>query len=201
MPTPAERLALLLEVHGESLRGAAELCGLDHTTLMRVKRGETEGPGTLAKIAEGFRVPISWMRGEPHLAMDFTCAVLTCPLEERVLFLWDGERRIAHALGFLRQYDPNRYTLARLGELIQLPECRVAAILNQGSGLLEGANVENFISESGLPAKWFQTGLVGRENEEELLVGLAAHVLTNLTQAYGVEITRDELWEAANALV
>lgn len=59
VPTLADRMALLMAVHGDSYRSVAERCGLDHTTLMRVARGETENPATLAKIAEeGYGVPV-----------------------------------------------------------------------------------------------------------------------------------------------
>jgi len=201
MATPAERLALLLEVHGDSLRSAAERCGLDHTTLMRVKNGDTENPATLAKIAEGHGVPLSWMRGDLDLATDFVFAVLSRPLSERVLFLWEPSRRVSYALTFLSQYEPDRYTCSHLAGLLQLPQAGLEGVLKGEAKDLPRSALERLCAESGLPLDWFHTGLVGREDEHEMLVGLAEWALTSLAQKLGVEISREETQEAALALV
>lgn len=201
MPTPAERLGLLVEVHGVSLRCAAEMCGLDHTTLMRVRDGETVNPDTLAKIAEGFGVPVSWMRGERDLATDFMFAVLSRPLQERVMFLWERGQRIAFSLRFLRQYTPEQFTAARLSDLLQMPQSEVEGMLVEERVPAAGCKIDRLCSETGLPVTWFETGLVGREDEDEILVGLTHHALTTLAQAVGADLPAEDLLEAAIALV
>lgn len=202
MPTPSERLALLLKVHNHSYRDAGKLCDIDHTTIMRVDRGETENPATLAKIAEGYRVPVAWMRGDRHLTTDFAFDVLSRSLQERVLFLWERERRVALALNFLRQYAPETYTVDHLAELMGLSSSQVeACIAQQGHGKLSNTELERLSTGTGLPLSWFQAGLVGREDEEEMLVGLASHILTSLANKLGVDFSEEEIHMMAVALV
>lgn len=201
MPTPSERLILLLEVHDDSLRSAAERCGLDHTPLMRVKNGDTENPATLAKIAEGYGVPGSWMRGERDLATDFIFSVLSRPLSERVLFLWEPNRRVSFALAFLSRYEPEQYTISHLAGILQLPQSGVEGLLKGEPRALGNQALERLNAETALPLDWFHTGLVGREDERELLVGLAEWALSSLARELGVEISPEEIQEAALALV
>lgn len=202
MPTPAERLALLMEVHGDSYRSVAERCGLDHTTVMRVARGETENPATLAVIAnEGYGVPVSWLRGERDLVCDFSFAVLLLPLRERVGFLWDRERRLAYALAFVHQYDPDRFTTDNLADILQVPKAQVVGILETGHGRIQISKLDQLAVATRLPAEWIQTGLVGREDEEQMLTGLAEWALSSLAQKVGLEVTEEEIHEAAVALL
>lgn len=201
MPTPAQRLALLMEAHDDSFRSAAERCGLDHTTLMRVKGGETENPATLAKIAEGYEVPVMWMRGEPDLATDFMIGVLSRPLQERVMLLWERDRRAPYALSFLHNYDSKQYTWPWLAQVLEQPESDVERMVKCGHGQVGMAKLERLCTQTGLPIHWFESGLVGREDEEEILVGLAELVLTHLAEEEGVEVTKDEIHEAAVALI
>lgn len=200
MATPAERLALLLKVHGDSYRTAAELSGVDHTTIMRVERGETENPATLAKIAEGYGVPMAWMRGNGDLATDFVFAVLSRPLNERVLFLWEPSRRAGFALNFLGRYEEHPYTCARLAELVQVPQSEMEGILKGEFRPIPMTALERLCCETGLPVEWFRTGLVGREDQQEMMVGLAEWALTTLAQDLGVEVSPEEIHEAAVAL-
>lgn len=201
MATPGERLSLLLRVHGDSYRSAAEVCGLDHTTIMRVERGETENPATLAKIAEEYGVPLGWMRGEPEIATDFAFAILARPLRDRVLVLWERERRLGFALQFLQSYAPDRFRISYLAQLLQVEEADVVGFLEQNKGLLPASKIERLCRETGLPLSWFQTGMVGREDEEELLVGLAERALANLAEALGLTVSEEEIQQAALALV
>lgn len=192
MPAVAERLALLLEVHGESFRSAAELCGLDHATLLRIVRGNTESPASLARIAAGFKVPLAWMRGEGDLTTDFMFAVLSRPLQERAMFLWKRERRVAFALNFLHRYRPEAYSPDRLAQTLSLSCSAVQGIMAGSDAPVAAAPLERLCGETGLAMDWFRTGLVGREDEEELLVALATHVLTSVTSAVGIKLTKDE---------
>jgi transcriptional regulator with XRE-family HTH domain len=200
LATPAERLSLLLKAHGHSFHNAGDLCGVDHTTVMRMARGETESPVTLQKVAEGYGVPLAWLRGERDLTTDFAIEVLSRPLRERVLFIWEPERRTAYALDFLHRYD-GQYTAARLADLLQVPEADVEGILSRGRGQVARSALERLAAQTGLPANWFQTGLVGREDVEEMLVGLAELVVTTLAEALGADVTDEEVREAAIAMV
>jgi hypothetical protein len=168
---------------------------------MRVRDGQTENPDTLAKIAEGFGVPVSWMRGERDLATDFALEALSRPLQERVMFLWKRETRLAYAITFLHGYDPAKYTIARIAELTGLPESRVIGTVIRRDGVVGSVNIDRLCTETGLPADWCRTGLIGLEDEDELLFGLATHVLANLAEAVGAEVTREEIEEAASALI
>lgn len=201
MATPCERLTLLLRVHGDSYRSAAERCGLDHTTVMRVERGETENPATLAKIAESYGVPVGWLRGDKDLATDFAFAVLLRPLRERVLFLCQRERRLIFALQFLVAFAPDRFTVAWLAQVLQVEESAVTGLLEQSPVHLPAGKLQRLSAETGLPLSWFQTGMVGGEDEEEMLIGLAEWALSSLAQAVGLAVPEDELHEAAVALV
>ena len=201
MPTPAQRLALLLEVHDDSLRSAAQRCGLDHTTLMRVKGGETENPATLAKIAEGYGVPVMWMRGEPDLATDFMFRVLSRPLQERVMFLWERERRVAYAVKFLLQYAPAKYTVDHLAEVLAITSLEVQGMVVRGSGSVPGKQLQQLCAETGLPLDWFRSGLIGYVDEEQLLVGLATHALSSLAAKVGADLTEEQIAEMAAAMV
>lgn len=201
MATPGERLALLLRVHGDSYRSAAERCGLDHTTIMRVERGETENPATLAKIATSYGVPVSWLRGDGDLATDFALAVLLRPLRDRVQFLCQRERRLSFALQFLLSYAPDRFTVARLAAVLQVEEPTVTGLLEHDKRHLPVVKIQRLCAETGLPLSWFQTGVVDREDEEELLVGLAEWALSSVAEAVGLTVTEDEIREAALALV
>lgn len=200
MPTAAERVSLLLRVHGHSYHAAGDLVGVDHTTIMRVVRGETENPATLQKISESYGVPLLWLRGEPDLMTDFSCAVLSSPLRERVLFLWEPERRIAYALDFLRRYS-DQYTRTTLAEVLKLPQEEVEGIVARGRGKVPRPALERLAAHTGLPARWFCTGLIGREDEEELLTGLAELVLTTLAERVGAKVSQEEVREAAVAMV
>lgn len=199
MPNPAERLALLLEVYGDSYRSAGQLCDLDHTTLMRVGRGESENPATMAKIAEGYGVPVDWFRGERDLDTDFAFAVLRRPLRDRVLFLWQPDRRTWFALQFLLTHD--RFTMAQLAELLQVGEPTIESFLRLEKAPLTAARIDDLCRQTGLPLDWFQTGMVGREDEEELLAGMAEWALASLAEAMGLTVTQDEIHAAALALV
>lgn len=201
MPNVADRLALLLEVHGDSYRSAAELCGLDHTTLMRIGRGETENSVSIQRIADAYGVPVHWMRGEPDIGTDFAFAVLSRPVQERIMFLWERERRAAYGLEFLLMYAPQRYTVRHLAELVRVPESEMEVILAGGHGAVDRCNVEHLCAETGLPVQWFQTGLLGCEDQEELLVRMATQALTALAEAVGANVTRAEIEAAANALI
>lgn len=200
MPTPAERLTQLLKVHGHSYHQAGDLCGVDHTTVMRTARGDTESPVTLQKVSEGYGVPLAWLRGERDLAIDFAFDVLSRPLRERVLFIWEPGRRIAYAIDFLHRYD-EQYTAERLAGLLQVPKTDVESMLARGRGQVARSALEGLAAHTGLPANWFRTGLVGREDEEEMLVGLAELVLTTLAEALGTGVTEEEVREAAIAMV
>lgn len=201
MATPGERLALLLRVHGGSYRSAAELCGVDHTTIMRVERGETENPATLARIAESYGVPVSWLKGDGDLATDFAFSVLLRPLRDRVQFLCQRERRLSFALQFLQEYAPDRFPAARLAEILQIEESAVAGMMELDQGHLPTGKIQRLCGETGLPLIWFQAGVVGREDEEEILGGLAEWALSSLAEAVGLTVTEEEIREAALALV
>jgi len=201
MATPAERLALLLKVHGDSYRTAAELCGVDHTTIMRVERGATENPATLAKIAEGYGVPVSWTRGEKDLPTDFAFSVLSRPLRDRVAFLCQRERRLSFALQFLQAYDPDQFPVSRLAQLLHVQEPAVAGVLEQNRMNLPPVRTRSLCVETGLPISWFETGLVGREDEQELMVGLAEWALSSIAEKVGLDLTADEVHEAALGLI
>jgi transcriptional regulator with XRE-family HTH domain len=201
MPTPSERLALLLEVHDDSLRSAADRCGLDHTTLMRVRNGETENPATLQRIASAYGVTVTWLRGERDLAVDFSFEVLLRPLQERVMFLWEHDRRIAYALDFLRRYAPEKYTVEHLAATMTLPSADLQGMITRGHGAVSAKQLERLSTETGLPMEWFRTGMIGCEDQDEILVGLAELVLSHLAESEGVEVTPDEIHEAALALI
>ncbi|HEY3366396.1 MAG TPA: helix-turn-helix transcriptional regulator [Symbiobacteriaceae bacterium] len=190
-----------MELHDDSYRRAAERCGLDHTTLARVARGDTENPETLEKIASGYGVSLVWMRGERDVAIDFAFAVLAWPLVDRAWFMHKPEWRTAYGMEFLRQYDPERYTMGRLGELLDLPEAEVEILLSGEHGLVSRSNFRKLCTDSGLPIKWFQAGVLDCENEEELLVEMAAQALSNLAKRLGANVTSEEIQVAARALV
>lgn len=201
MPTPGERLALLLEVHDDSLRMAAERCGVDHTTLMRIKNGDTENPASLAKIAEGYGVPVNWMRGDRDLATDFALTVLSRPLQERVMFLWQRERRLAFALCFLRDYAPETNTIEHLADVLHLSSSEVHSTMIRGLGTVTPSQLESLCSNTGLPMDWFRTGLIGQEDEHELLIGLTVKALATVSARFKVGLTEAEIHEMAIALV
>lgn len=199
MPSPAERLAVLLEVHGDSYRSAGQLCGLDHTTLMRVGRGESENPATLAKIAEGYGVSLEWLRGERHPSTDFAFAVLSQPLRDRVLFLWEPAMRVGFALRFLVRHGS--YTVGELAELLQVDTSVVESLAGQNKGNVPAQKLEELCKKAGLPFPWFQTGMVGREDEQELLQGMAEWALDSLADTLGLDVTEHELKAVARTLV
>lgn len=59
----SDRLERLRTAHGESVRQAAERCGISHPTWSRLERGESEGDDeTLAKIAAGYGVTAEYDR-------------------------------------------------------------------------------------------------------------------------------------------
>lgn len=200
MPSPGERLALLMKVHGDSSRGAGERCGMDHATIIRVRSGETENPATLGRIAEAYGVPLTWLQGEPDLSTDFAMAVLGRTVQERKRFVWDRGFRYAFALGFLRAYSPETYTLDRLAALTGLSGGQMAMVLAKGRGLLADGAVRR-LKETGLPGEWLETGLLGREAERPLLVEMAVEALRELAEAVGADVAEDEIKAAALALV
>lgn len=201
MPTPGERLAVLLEAHGDSTRTAAELCGLDHTTIIRVRQGETENPATLAKIAEGYGVPLTWLQGQQHLATDFVYAVLTRPIKDRVLLLCEPQRRLTYAIRFLVDYDPGVFTPEHVARLLGLLPSEVEAMLAGGLAPVNAQKARDFCAAAGLPEAWMACGLVGGEDEEVLLQGLAEHALRTLAEVLGAKLDDERLRSAAVALV
>lgn len=201
MPTPAERLAMLMKVYGDSTRIAGERCGIDHTTITRVRNGDTENPATLERIAEGYGVPLSWFRGEPDLATDFAMAVLARPLPERIEFIWDRERRIGFALAFLTTYAPKPHTVPGLAALLGLSLAEVEGILQHRRGSVDSLKLDSLCTKTGLPHHWLRTGLVGREDEEALLAGLAEWALTSLLARVGVEIEQQQMQKAVRAMI
>lgn len=201
MPSLAERLALLLEVHGDSYRSAAELTGLDHTTLMRVANGDTKSPATIQRIAESYGVPSEWLQGQKDLVTDFVLGLMSRPLQERVRLLWERDRRVAYALNFLQQYDSTMFSVTRLAEVMGMSSTEVRSIVATRHCAVTNSHLERLCEASKLPLDWFRTGLIGREDEEELLTGLANLVLTSLSQRLGADISESTIQSAAKSMV
>lgn len=195
MPAPADRLALLLEAYGDSYRSAAELCGLDHTTLIRVRQGEIVSPVTLQRIAEGYGVPVSWVQGEKDVRIDFELHVLRQPTEARIELMWSQGERVAFAIRFLADYDPEAFSPDRLAARLDVDQAALEGLM---TGVLPDADrIASKLSPVGVPAAWLETGVLDETDAEDFLPNLVQQALQNLAEAVGAPSSETALQRIA----
>lgn len=186
LPTPAERVALLMKVQGDSYRTAGELCGLDHTTIRAAATGETENPATLQRIAEAYGVPDEWIRGRPDVRVDFELHVLARPDEERVRLLWHKGERVAFALQFLASYDSGRFAPERLAEQLGVETADFEGLLTGGTGSVDLV-AKRLEAVAGIPGAWLECGVLDADDAEDFLSELVGQAIRELGAAVGVQ--------------
>lgn len=71
----AQRVRRLRVAHGETLREAADRCGVSAPTYMRWEHGGHGYRLVLRVIATGYDVPVRWLEGEHDPATDMLVAI------------------------------------------------------------------------------------------------------------------------------
>lgn len=175
----ADRLQRLRTAHGESVRQAAERCGISHPTWSRLERGESEGDDeTLSKIAGGYGVTVDYIRWGRDLRTEFAEYLRSLPASRRGALLVDSKGRLQTTLRFLQSRAGHGHGVVEAAGLTRKDLAKAAADVKS----IKDHHVEPLIdavqraTQGAISSDWIRQGVEELEQVNRVVASSLAEI-------------------------